>query len=214
MSGHFILALQIPSLMQTRRHIHQSDSNTNDATFDCDIDTSLEIEANVNDAEAINTTDFTPGDIVRKLLAFIAEVNGGGEQALEYLLELCRTNGYFVLQVKTWVRTQWESMSDCFDRMLESERQSMDVFSVLADSNPDIPPLTGGKHFSDYKLTNEEWDTVSLAAHALRISASSHGELSAEKTPTCQKVYPIINRLQSRWEVLSEDPKYELIWPG
>lgn len=120
MSGHFILALQIPSLMQTQWHIHQSDSNTDDATFDCDIDTSLETEANVNDANAINTSmDFTPGDIVGKLLAFIAEVNGGGEQALEYLLELCRTNGCSVLQVKTWVQTRWGSMSNCFDRMLE-----------------------------------------------------------------------------------------------
>lgn len=53
-----------------------------------------------------------------------------------------------------------------------------------------------------------------LIPYALQISALSHGELSAEKTPMCQKVNPIIECLQSQWEELSKDPKYKHIWPA
>ncbi|KAK0494300.1 hypothetical protein EDD18DRAFT_1401920 [Armillaria luteobubalina] len=138
MGGHFIIALQIPTIMKTKRHLHQQpDNNLQDIEdihsdfVTMEVDVSLDVEAGPKDVDAIvaaTSVEFEPSDVVGKILAFIMQVHSGGSKlAEEYLLHLY---------------------------------------------------------------------------------------LSAEKTPTCQHVYPILERLQSQWEGLFEDPTFEPVHPA
>ncbi len=82
----------------------------------------MDIEAGPQDAAAkvaAGIVDFEPGDVVGKILALIAQVHSGGsEQAGEYLLRLCDTCNCPKFELKTWVRTRWGSLSNCFERVL------------------------------------------------------------------------------------------------
>jgi hypothetical protein len=40
---------------------------------------------------------------------------------------------------------------------------------------------------------------------------TAHGELSAEKAPTCYKVFPLLEMLQSKWEELLENERYAYV---
>ena len=42
----------------------------------------------------------------------------------------------------------------------------------------------------------------------LWILGSAHGELSAEKTPTCHKVFLLLKKIQMEWEDLHDNPQY------
>ncbi|KAF9455896.1 hypothetical protein BDZ94DRAFT_1315704 [Collybia nuda] len=55
----------------------------------------------------------------------------------------------------------------------------------------------------------EEWDIIILAYNCLKIPASIHGSLSAEKVPTATKVYPHLEHLQIEWEGLQYNVEYE-----
>ena len=55
-----------------------------------DVDISIKVEGLPDDAEAIHAVfdiSFEPGDIVRKLLAFIAQLCACGDDVREYLLQ-------------------------------------------------------------------------------------------------------------------------------
>ena len=41
-----------------------------------------------------------------------------------------------------------------------------------------------------------------------QIVAETHGELSAHKTPTIHKVFPLLEKVQSRWEAFCNTPEY------
>ena len=41
-----------------------------------------------------------------------------------------------------------------------------------------------------------------------KILADTHGELSANTTPMCHKVFPLLEQLQTEWETLCDDDKY------
>ena len=41
---------------------------------------------------------------------------------------------------------------------------------------------------------------------------TAHGKLSAEKAPTCYKVFPLVEMLQSKWDDLSESEWYEPVY--
>ncbi|PBK64788.1 hypothetical protein ARMSODRAFT_978756 [Armillaria solidipes] len=64
------------------------------------------------------------------------------------------------------------------------------------------------------KLDDDEWEIISLAHQALAIPANAHSELSAEKIPTCQRVYPVIEQLQFQWEELIANPKFDPVLPA
>jgi hypothetical protein len=38
--------------------------------------------------------------------------------------------------------------------------------------------------------------------------ANAHGELSANKKPTCYKVFPLLEMLRTQWEEFRGNPKY------
>ena len=96
---------------------------------------------------------------------------------------------------------------------------------MTADSQDHLPPLKG-KSWSDYKLSASEWRLIKLVHHCLKVSeinilvkiwsdesisqlvADRHNELSVEDSPTCSKVYPLLELLLSEWEDLLEDDTY------
>ena len=104
--------------------------------------------------------------------------------------------------------------------------QAINIFCVLADENEDIPPLANSKNWSNFKLAGAEWQLIQLAYNCLvvrsdivtfplcfhlcwsQILASVHGELSAEKMPTCHKVFLLLEKIQMEWEDLCDNPQY------
>ena len=44
--------------------------------------------------------------------------------------------------------------------------------------------------------------------------ADIHGELSANKTPTIHKVFPLLEKVQSDWESRSNNRMYKLVKPA
>jgi hypothetical protein len=108
--------------------------------------------------------------------------------------------------------------------------QALDIFCYLADENDDVPNLEGGKKYSYYKLSNEEWNVIRLCCNALEVCISLvpivllrlvsqivsklTTELGQETVATCQKVFPILERAQIKWEELVKDTAYEPIRPA
>ena len=109
MATHFVKALGIPALSKTKQQIDIED--------DFDVDVSMDIEASTDDAGEIQMsmiTDFDAGDVVGKLMAFIAQLRQCSEDTRTYLEHLAVSYGCPPLAIKIWVRTRWGSLSDCF----------------------------------------------------------------------------------------------------
>ena len=113
MATHFIKTLGITLLSKTKQKINIED--------DFDVDVSMDIEASTDDAEAIlmsMVTDFDAGDVVGKLMAFIAQLWQCSEDTRSYLACLALSYGCPPLKIKIWVHTRWGSLSDCFTVVL------------------------------------------------------------------------------------------------
>ena len=68
MATHFIKALDITSLSKTKQQIIEDNF---------DVDVSMNIEASIDNAKAIQMSmvmDFDPGDVIGKLMAFISQL--------------------------------------------------------------------------------------------------------------------------------------------
>ena len=107
MASHFVSALNISSLQNSWKNIHGiADNIDGDAGIDdredlkdkedFNVDTNMEVEASGDDDNAIweaSITDFDAGDVVGKLMAFIAQLRSCSEGAQDYLIELATSNG-------------------------------------------------------------------------------------------------------------------------
>jgi len=123
MAAHFVAALDIPALQKTKQKIHTPSHDKYDEEFD--VETSTEVEASSEDVAACKAamvTDFTAGDMVGKLMAFIAQLRLCGEDTRDYLKQLATAQGCPSWDIKLWVRTQWGSLSDCFRVMLALQK--------------------------------------------------------------------------------------------
>ena len=132
MASHFVSALNISSLQNSWKNIHGiADNIDGDAGIDdredlkdkedFNVDTNMEVEASGDDDDAVweaSITDFDAGDIVGKLMAFIAQLRLCSEGAQDYLIELATSNGCVAWHIKLWVQTRWGSLSDCFRTVL------------------------------------------------------------------------------------------------
>lgn len=117
MATHFIKALGIPSLLKAKHQTNIGDESVDELADNFDVDVSMDIEASTDDAEAIEmstVTDFDAGDVVGKLMAFIAQLRQCSEDTRKYLEHLAVSYGCPPLEIKIWVRTRWGSLSDCF----------------------------------------------------------------------------------------------------
>ena len=168
---------------------------------DFDIDTCMDVEAsdmNVEVIQSLSITYFDAGDVIGKIMAFIAQICACGEDTCDYLQHLAILHGCPQWEIKLWVCTHWGSLSDCFFVVLVQCKvgflfyflyflfcnniivsQAIDAFCVLADDNSDIPPLSHGKNWSDYKLTNPEWQIIKLAYDCLKVCFSSLASIFA-----------------------------------
>ncbi|SJL09147.1 uncharacterized protein ARMOST_12523 [Armillaria ostoyae] len=98
MGGHFIIALQIPALMKMKRCIHQCQDDDEPSDLEhlhpdfatLEVDVSMDVQAGPQDAAAkvaAGATDFEPGDVVGKILAFVAQVHGGDTPSMRSHLD-------------------------------------------------------------------------------------------------------------------------------
>ena len=127
-------ALNISSLWKSRKNIHGDnidedmgidDHQDLENEEDFDIDTNMEVEASGDDEDAIweaSITEFNAGDIVGKLMAFIAQLCSCSKGVQDYLTNLSISNGCVVWHIKLWVWTRWGSLSDCFWTVLAIQK--------------------------------------------------------------------------------------------
>jgi hypothetical protein len=106
------------------------DDNNEDENDVFDVDTSMDIEAAKDDTVAIKATcvtSFRPGDVVGKIMAFIAQLRASSEDTREYLKKISISRGCNTLEIKVWVHGRWGSLSDCF-RVILSQQKVCQVY--------------------------------------------------------------------------------------
>jgi hypothetical protein len=98
----------------------------------------MDIEASEHDTAAIEAaliTSFKPGDVVGKILAFIAQLRLSSEDTREYLKKMCLSRGCTPLEVKIWVRGRWGSLSDCFHIILSQRKARLSPSCLFRKSD-------------------------------------------------------------------------------
>ena len=134
---HFIHALGILSMTTIKRKISRKgevnkegepdDDNDDeeDKEDDADIDTSMAIEADADDVEAmaaITIVDYDPGDTLGKLMAFINQLRMSSEDVREYLIRTCVLQNIKPLELLLWIRTRWGSLTHCLESTLAVQK--------------------------------------------------------------------------------------------
>jgi hypothetical protein len=139
MASHFVKALKITPLARMKRQLHRKKAKSKEAEAEeseaerndeaegndeasddedeMDIDTSMEVEPSADDVDALretSVTDFEPGDVVGKLMAFLSQLRSCGEDTRDYLKKLGDVQGLPQWEIKLWIRVRWGSLSDCF----------------------------------------------------------------------------------------------------
>jgi hypothetical protein len=138
MACHFVTALNVPGIGRTKAKIHAAQQEPNEFEESFDVDISMEVEASPDDAEAMQAVfdvTFEVGDVVGKLLAFIAQLRACSDDVREYLLQIATSLGCPSWEIKLWVRTRWGSLSDCFRTVLAIQKVcSTLLFRDLCDN--------------------------------------------------------------------------------
>lgn len=147
MASHFIKALNIAPLARVKQQLHgkgakgketDEDAEEADAGNDddeLDIDTNMDVEPSTDDADALreaSVTDFEPGDVVGKLMAFIAQLRSCGEDTRDYLKKFGDMQGCPQLEIRLWIRTRWGSLSDCFRVTLTLQKVRPTVYLLIS----------------------------------------------------------------------------------
>jgi hypothetical protein len=86
-----------------------------------DINMSTNIQASSGDvAEMVSTamTNFEPGDVLGKLLAFVNQVRMLSKGVRAYLNHIRAVHQLKPIKLCLWVWTRWESMSQCLELTL------------------------------------------------------------------------------------------------
>lgn len=150
MASHFVAALGIKGLGKTKKKLHGGSSGTDRPTEtyetassdeDCDefdeefdVDMNMDIEASAEDTEAMREallTTFDAGDVIGKLMAFIAQLRCSNEGTRDYLAQICASLGCASLEIKLWVKTRWGSLSNCFETVLVLQKVNITYLFVL-----------------------------------------------------------------------------------
>jgi hypothetical protein len=148
---HFIKALGVPSRVpvtdkHSRKGAENDDiddnigneeaddsGNASNEEVDDDVDTSMNVDASANDAEAMAETlivNFEPGDTLGKLLAFVNQVRVSSEDVREYLAHSCRMHNIKAIELRLWVRTRWGSLTHCLSATLEVQKVCCFLFPM------------------------------------------------------------------------------------
>ena len=73
---------------------------------DFNINTNMEVEASGDDEDATqeaSITEFDAGDVVGKLMAFIAQLHSRNEGMQDYLTDLSISNGCVAWHIELWI---------------------------------------------------------------------------------------------------------------
>jgi hypothetical protein len=93
----------------------------NEDTDEEDVDVSMAIEADADDLEAmaaITVTEYDPGDILGKLMAFVNQLRMSSELTREYLVRMCIMQNVKAIELLLWIRTRWGSLTHCLEATL------------------------------------------------------------------------------------------------
>ena len=96
---------------------------------------STDIEASSGDVAAMALTamtNFKPGDVLGKLLAFVNQVRMSSKGICAYLNHVCALHQLKPIKLHLWVWTQWGSMSHCLESTLAIQKVSsyVNLFSL------------------------------------------------------------------------------------
>ena len=139
MACHFVKALKITPLARIKQQLHgkkakgkeakedsearktdeevENEAEASDDDEEMDIDTSMEVEPSADDIDALHEasmTDFKPGDVVGKLMAFVSQLRSCGEDTRDYLKKLGDAQGLPDWEIRLGIWTHWASLNDCF----------------------------------------------------------------------------------------------------
>ena len=124
---HFIKSLHISLFTKTKRTAAEDENDDQPEDSDDDINMSTNIEALSGDVAAMVSTamtNFEPGDVLGKLLAFVNQVRMSSKGVCAYLNHVCAVHHLKPIKLHLWVQTRWESMSHCLELTLAIEKVS------------------------------------------------------------------------------------------
>ena len=105
---HFIKSLHISLFMKTKCTVAEDKNDNQPEDSDDDIDMSTNIEALSGDVAAMASTamtNFEPGDVLGKLLAFVNQVCMLSKGVCAYLNHVCAVHQLKPIKLHLWVQT-------------------------------------------------------------------------------------------------------------
>jgi hypothetical protein len=195
----------IKSALSSRQAADEDDDNDTSNTIE-------ELAAVIDSTDELaDATEFDPGDLLGKILAFVNQVRAS-PQARSYFHKLCKDENLPPLQLLKWIRTRWASLYDLINRLLDV-RAACTKFTLLADEDKRVPNLKPPKNYAMFKLTDGEWRLLELIRDGLREPSLSCQTFSHANRPTVYRAFPVIESMQQRWERMSRSSKYAQIVP-
>jgi hypothetical protein len=147
---HLIQALGVSSMAKIKRKVSQKKGevdnggeadnaeNENDDDEDVDIDVSMAIEADADDPEAmaaITVVDYSPGDTLGKLMAFVNQLRMSSEITRDYLFRTCNMQNVKPIELLLWIRTRWGSLTHCLESTLSIQKVCYYFYCLLRDTD-------------------------------------------------------------------------------
>ena len=120
---------------QKQNALWQDKNDDQPEDSDDDIDMSTNIEASSGDVAAMastSMTNFKPGDVLGKLLAFVNQVCMLSKGVHAYLNHICAVHQLKPIKLHLWVWTRWGSMSHCLESTFAIQKVSsyVNLFSL------------------------------------------------------------------------------------
>ncbi|KAJ2912911.1 hypothetical protein MD484_g7495, partial [Candolleomyces efflorescens] len=155
--SHFVKALNVVGIVASKKRLHHQ-STPNEESDDEDVapedeydedldpDTSMDLEADESDPLAVQEaqiTDFEPGDVMGKLLAFLNQLRSSSEPTRIHFETVCKNVGIQPRKLKQWVRTRWGSLADCLESAVNLQK-AIDWLCRSADEEDAVAPLRNG----------------------------------------------------------------------
>ena len=147
---HFIQALGVSSMAKIKHKVSQKKGevdnggeadnaeNKNDDDEDVDIDVLMAIEADADDPEtmaAITAVDYSPGDTLGKLMAFVNQLQMSSEITRDYLFCMCNMQNVKLIELLLWIRTRWGSLAHCLESTLSIQKVCYYFYCLLRDTD-------------------------------------------------------------------------------
>ncbi|KZT27265.1 hypothetical protein NEOLEDRAFT_1061268, partial [Neolentinus lepideus HHB14362 ss-1] len=87
---------------------------------------------------------------------------------------------------------------------------AVDHFIRLANMTDEVPRLKG-KYYSDFALSDREWEFLQLVHQVLQEPSEAHQNFSSMNKPTLWAAIPILENLQNGWESMAKDSHFSQV---